>query len=433
MSNVHTLGMGKLMSQTSRLPARAPGTSRDDTIDAPSGERQRRGLEVLASLAVPVSAAWHGRRAEQRAEQTGGRVIVVIPAHNEAATVGSTLRSMAAQTLPPDEVVVVCDNCTDDTADVSRRAGANRIITTVGNTARKAGALNQALAGLLPQLAQDDLVLIMDADSQLSRDWIRAGVAALRHSRRIGGVCGTYLGEPAPGLVCQLQRNEFVRASRLVPRRSSLWVLSGTGTMFRASVLREVARERGKRLPGRPGEYYDSSSITEDYEITLALKTLGFRCLVPPGCTAETELMPTWRLLYLQRLRWQSGTLTSLRCYGITRATWSNWARQAFFYLRYGAQVVCWVILIWSLVAHLGLDMPPWVAAMLAIVYAERIITVRQAGLRGVLLAMLLLPEWVYGMFDGLYLLQALKRELTGGTVSWDHVARRDVEPISGP
>ena len=256
-------------------------------------ERQRRGvLEALASLALPAAPSPRsGPGGPGEGQSTGRRprVIVVIPAHNEAASIGNTIRIAG---------------CADDAARrgrgclrqlhgrhgrwVSREAGADRVMTTVGNTARKAGALNQALGWLLPTLATDDLVLAMDADSQLSPDWIRSGVAALRRRlRRIGGVCGTYLGEPAAGLVCQLQRNEFVRASRLVPRRSSLWVLSGTGTMFRASVLREVARERGNRLPGRPGEYYDSSSITEDYEITLALKTLGFRCIVPPGCTGR--------------------------------------------------------------------------------------------------------------------------------------------------
>ena len=42
----------------------------------------------------------------------------------------------------------------------------------------------------------------MDADSQLSPDWIRSAVAALSYSRHIGGVCGTYLGERAAGLIC---------------------------------------------------------------------------------------------------------------------------------------------------------------------------------------------------------------------------------------
>jgi poly-beta-1,6-N-acetyl-D-glucosamine synthase len=154
--------------------------------------------------------------------------------------------------------------------------------------------------------------------SQLAPGWIGCATDALARDCEVGGVSGTYTGEDGPGLLRQLQRNEFVRASRLVRRRADLWVLSGTGTMFRVPALRHVARERGRRLPGVPGECYDSTSITEDYEITLALKTLGYRCLCPPGCTARTELMPTWQHLFRQRLRWQSGTLTALRRYGFT-------------------------------------------------------------------------------------------------------------------
>ena len=293
-----------------------------------------------------------------------GRVVVLIPAHNEAAAIDATVASLRRQTRPPERIIVIADNCTDDTEDLSLLHGAE-VMATVGNTARKAGALNQALRQVLPHLRPQDFLLIMDADSQLNPDWIRRAVDAFNRDRRLGGVCGTYTGEPGPGLLLQLQRNEFVRASRMIGRRSDLWVLSGTGTMFRASVLRKVATERGRTLPGILGEFYSSTSITEDYEITLALKTLGFRCLCAPGCTAATELMPTWQHLFRQRLRWQSGTLTALRQYGITNATWTNWARQAFFYGRYCSQLACWAIIVWSLIAHPGLTLPPWVAAMM--------------------------------------------------------------------
>jgi poly-beta-1,6-N-acetyl-D-glucosamine synthase len=350
-------------------------------------------------------------------------VVVLIPAHNEAASIKETINSLCRQSRPPDEIIVVSDNSSDATDDRSMLHGA-KVLVTVGNTARKAGALNQALRHILSALGDDDLVLVMDADSQLAPGWIECAVNALKHDREVGGVSGTYTGEPGPGLLRQLQRNEFVRASRLVRRRADLWVLSGTGTMFRVPVLREVARERGRRLPGTPGEYYDSTSITEDYEITLALKTLGWRCLCPPGCSAVTELMPTWQHLFRQRLRWQSGTLTALRRYGFTHATWTNWVRQAFFYLRYCSQIACWVILLSSLVVRFGLNMPGWVLGMLLIIYLERVITARGAGRRGVLVAALLLPEWWYGMFDGLYLYQALKHELTRRDVSWNHVVK---------
>jgi biofilm PGA synthesis N-glycosyltransferase PgaC len=355
------------------------------------------------------------------------RVVALVPAHNEASAIDATIASLRRQTRPPDRIIVVADNCSDATEDVSLLHGA-QVVSTVGNTARKAGALNQALRWVLPQLGGDDLVLIMDADSQLAANWIKHAANALTQDRRLGGVCGTYNGEPGPGTLLQLQRNEFVRASRMVGRRADLWVLSGTGTMFRAPVLREVARERGRRLPGITGECYCSSSITEDYEMTLALKTLGYRCLCPPGCTAVTELMPTWGLLFRQRLRWQSGTLTALRQYGITRATWTNWARQAFFYGRYCSQLACMGIIIWSLANHPGLTMPPWLLVMTLAIYLERVVTARKAGPKGVLLASLLLPEWWYGMFDGLYLFQALRHEFTQRDVSWEHVVK---EPSS--
>jgi cellulose synthase/poly-beta-1,6-N-acetylglucosamine synthase-like glycosyltransferase len=351
------------------------------------------------------------------------RVVALVPAHNEAAAIDATIASLRRQTRPPDQIVVVADNCSDATEDVSLLHGAH-VVTTAWNTARKAGALNQALRRLLPRLRPEDFVLVMDADSQLTGDWIRRAAEALMLDRRLGGVCGTYNGEHGPGMLLQLQRNEFVRASRMVGRRAGLWVLSGTGTMFRAHVLRHVARARGRAIPGIPGEYYNSSSITEDYEITLALKTLGYRCLSAPGCTARTELMPTWRHLFRQRLRWQSGTLTALREYGITRATWTNWAREAFFYARYCSQLACLAIIAWSLGTHPGPAMPPWVLAMLFAIYVERVVTVVRAGPKGVLLAALLVPEWWYGMFDGLYLFQALKHEFTRRDVSWGHVVR---------
>lgn len=47
-------------------------------------------------------------------------VAVVIPAHNEAGYIGPLLQSLRAQTELPDEIIVVCDNCTDATEAEAR-------------------------------------------------------------------------------------------------------------------------------------------------------------------------------------------------------------------------------------------------------------------------------------------------------------------------
>src|SRR5438128_10592788 len=51
---------------------------------------------------------------------------IIVPAHNEAAGIASTVKSLLALDWPADKrrVVVVADNCSDDTAELARAAGA---------------------------------------------------------------------------------------------------------------------------------------------------------------------------------------------------------------------------------------------------------------------------------------------------------------------
>jgi biofilm PGA synthesis N-glycosyltransferase PgaC len=350
------------------------------------------------------------------------QVTVLIPAHNEESSIGHTLISLRQQSLPPREVVVVCDNCTDDTANVASKHGA-WTYPTRGNTAKKAGALNQALSRLLRGLGSDDFVLVMDADSQLNKGWIAEAASILSSNRKVGAVCGVYIGEDGSGLLGQLQRNEYVRYARAVFRRRQAPVLSGTGTMFRVSALREIARERGRRLHGAPGEYYNTRGITEDNEITLALKTLGLRCIPAAGCLTVTEVMPTLRHLYHQRLRWQTGTLIDLMSYGLTKVTLEYWIRQIGMYLGICLTIACWVIIAWSMAADPDIDVP-WTLAVVGIGQIERIWTVRRGGFRAVALTAVILPEFGYDIFRMVVFIRSLAAAIARRDVGWNHVKK---------
>ncbi len=61
--------------------------------------------------------------------------------------------------------------------------------------------------------------------------------------------------------------------------------------MIRGYALRAVAEARGPLIPGTAGQVYDTLALTEDNELTLALKTLGARMTSPPQCRVTTELM----------------------------------------------------------------------------------------------------------------------------------------------
>ncbi len=375
----------------------------------------RQACQVIPAFRMPGT----GRGVSQM------RVTVLIPAHNERDQIAGTIAALRLQTRQPDQIVVVADNCGDDTAAVAGQAGAD-VFTTAGNTGRKAGAINQALALFLPEAADDDCVLVMDADTELNAHWIETAAGELKADPMVA-VGGTYLGkEETPSLVRQLQINEFTRASRLQHRKSrkSVWCLSGTGTMARAAMLRQVAACRGTVLPGRPGDVYDAESCTEDFELTLAVRTLGYSCIIPRGCESHTEVMPTVRTWFNQRLRWQQGTLESLRDYGITKVTWGwqGWARQGLFHFRFMAQFLLWFVLIHSLLTT-GAAFPPLIIAALVVVYFERIVSVWRAGWRGRILAALIVPEFLYGCSEGAYLLTAAYQVIRRQPLaSWGHL-----------
>ena len=71
---------------------------------------------------------------------------------------------------------MVADNCTDATVAIARAAGVD-VFESRGNTHKKAGALNQALGEVLPQQGDNDVVMVMDADTALDDGFLESAVA----------------------------------------------------------------------------------------------------------------------------------------------------------------------------------------------------------------------------------------------------------------
>jgi biofilm PGA synthesis N-glycosyltransferase PgaC len=326
-------------------------------------------------------------------------IIALLPAHNEAFGIEEAVASLHGQTLPPDEILVVCDNCTDDTAALAAASGA-RVTATVSNTAKKAGALNQALARELSRLEDDDYVLIMDADSLLDPTLIEAAVRYLDGDRKLGGVSGTFRGGCGGGFVGWLQRNEYARYARDVRRlKGKALVLTGTASIFRVAALRDIhqARHDG-RLPFGGGRFYDEHVLTEDNELTLALMHCGWKILAPRECTLTTEVMESWRELARQRLRWKRGALENLIDYGLTRVTASYWRRQLMSLVSILATFIYLGVLAYGLAGH-SLHIQVFWLAVTAVFCLERCVSVRDRGWKVQLIALTLVIEMVFDIY----------------------------------
>jgi cellulose synthase/poly-beta-1,6-N-acetylglucosamine synthase-like glycosyltransferase len=323
-------------------------------------------------------------------------MLVLIPAHNESAGIDACLDAIEAQVSRPDAVVVVADNCTDDTEAKVLARDRIGLIRTVGNTAKKAGALNQALVAVRDWVDADDAVLVVDADSHLDPQFIYTARTYL--DRGYAAVGGNFRGQPGGGYLGMCQRNEYARYARDVARlKGKALVLTGTATAFRFGALQEVMGARGIRLPGKRGLYYDTDVLTEDNEMTFALRTLGHKVLSPKGCKLTTEVMPSWKALARQRLRWKRGAFENLRQYGFNRLTAPYWGRQALSL----AGVIVTGLYLGSLAygivfgAHLQ---PLWIGVS-AIFAIEQAVTVRERGWRMMLVSLALVPEMLYDVF----------------------------------
>jgi poly-beta-1,6-N-acetyl-D-glucosamine synthase len=365
----------------------------------------------FAEAELPAGAATP-REAAPAATTGVARTVALIPAHNEERDIAMAIRSVRDQV---DEVVVVADNCTDATEAIAADEGAT-VFVTQGNRAKKAGALNQALDRYLPSLDGDDFVLLMDADSAVCDGWVER--AQGHYTRASGGISGAYMPRELDGFVPLLQRVEYAQERRRIARRHGrVDVLSGVASIFSVRVLREIADKRGGVLPGRRGQVYDETSLTEDFEVTVALRCLGYRPRSPKDCTVETDVMPTWGELYTQRIRWQRGTLETLREYP-RLVSFPLWLVQVWTYLR----SLIWPLMI-GLIAVAAyfdvLQLWSWWLLMLPLMAVDQIVTTWRAGWRARLLAAVLLPGVMFDNFRGVVYWMALWKSLRKHTPTW--------------
>jgi cellulose synthase/poly-beta-1,6-N-acetylglucosamine synthase-like glycosyltransferase len=142
--------------------------------------------------------------------------------------------------------------------------------------------------------------------------------------------------------------------------------------------------------------------LTEDNELTIALKSLGALMVSPSECMVETELMPSLGALWRQRLRWQRGAMENIATYGITSTTARYWSQQLglaysvfalwTYFLLIGLQLVSSDIWVWY---------PFWILTALIFI-AEKVWTVRKSNWKAKLLAATLFIELLYDTYLGI-------------------------------
>ncbi len=260
-------------------------------------------LSALYLVGLTAVAGFSRRPPESRGDESL-RFCVLIPAHNEDLNLGHVVRALRTQSYPPSQysVVVIADNCSDETAIVAREAGAEVMERTNPEQRGKGFALEWALSTLLGDPRRFDAFLIMDADSVLSDNFLREASAALTSGDE--AVQGLYeVLNVGDGWRTKLMACALALAHHVRPLgRMTLGLsdgLKGNGMCFSRSVM--------ERIP------WSGESITEDIEYTLRLVSAGVRIRYLPNAVVRAQMPTTSGQAASQRARWEGGRYALLK------------------------------------------------------------------------------------------------------------------------
>jgi cellulose synthase/poly-beta-1,6-N-acetylglucosamine synthase-like glycosyltransferase len=390
---------------------------------SPDPASQIAGLRALINLAKATKKD----TSPDRARRGKSGITVVVPARDEGVALEGTLRSLASQTLPPDRIVVVVNNSTDNTKEIARTyaftpgAIPTDVLEMPGlNRYRKAGALNYGIrhilrGGRLP--SKTPFLLVMDGDTELDLHFLKRARRIVERDPAIGGVSAACLGKPIQGetlwssLLLLFQKVEYGRfaATRL---RRNVHTMSGAGSFYRAAALNDLLCKRPDIFEER------ESNLVEDYETTLALKVLGWRVTSNQACIAYTDLMPTMRMLLAQRIRWVRGTVDEWRRYGWCRATCFSIMGMAFSIPGILYAALWGVTSVRSVILH-GAHLDYRYALLAAFWSLYQGFSVRHMGYKVVLFEMALVPEVLFNLVRNYWLMKSVLASYLGSARAW--------------
>ncbi|QQE65789.1 glycosyl transferase [Leptolyngbya sp. BL0902] len=260
------------------------------------------GLEVLAAFSarskdfMPQGGAIGDREAI-------GPVAVLIPAHNESVGIERTLAGLQPQLRPQDRLVVIADNCSDDTAQVATAAGAEVVERFNTSLRGKGYALDFGLNYL--KSAPPSVVILMDADC----DTPPGSLAQLAHHALTQGrpVQANYLIEQPPSQSLKGLISAFaIKVKNLVRplglrRLGAPCLLTGTGIAlpWEVAIAVNVA----------------SGHIAEDMKWGLDLALAGHPPTFLASAKVTSRLPSDDQAAKTQRTRWEHGHLQIMKEY----------------------------------------------------------------------------------------------------------------------
>jgi cellulose synthase/poly-beta-1,6-N-acetylglucosamine synthase-like glycosyltransferase len=228
------------------------------------------------------------------------RLAVLVPAHDEAAGIRETLEALVAQLAAGDRLLVVADNCSDDTAGIARSCGAEVVERRNPDLRGKGYALDFGLASL--DADPPRVVVIVDADCQVAPGTVgRIACASAASARPVQALY--LMRAPGPAHVPMAIAEFAWRVRNLVRplgmhRLGLPCQLTGSGMAVPWEAIRSISLASGH--------------LAEDMQMGIDLARAGVPPLFCPEALVTSQFPRNAQGVRSQRTRWEHGHLSMI-------------------------------------------------------------------------------------------------------------------------
>ncbi len=231
-------------------------------------------------------------------ETTEDRMVsVIVPAHNEENVIENLISDLLRQSYSNFEILVVCHNTTDGTAQIVEKIEDERVRAVKYNSrsSGKALALNRGF-----EESSGEIIVHFDADNRIKDiDFLSKAVAYFNDPKVDGLQTGLNVSNPNGSFLAVLQKIEFELFSMIAlagrERLGLSCILAGTGIGMRRSTIKEM------------GGW--NNSLVEDFELSTRLSFAGKKIVFADNLEIYDEKPTDWSALLKQRSRWFKGHL----------------------------------------------------------------------------------------------------------------------------
>ena len=359
------------------------------------------------------------------------RVTIIVPIHNKEKYVLNTLKSIEKQKYKNINLILLMDNCTDNSESIIRGSIDSlnirkyEIYYSKDNKYKKSGALNQLFFNRMNEI--DDYIMILDADTVIDDDTITNGLNKLLSDDRLGAVCskagvtdfdGNNLWEK---IVWSVQHIEYAQFdSHRIETEESIKVIHGMCAIFRKEALLEVLEARLSM--NKPNNIYLEDNLVEDYELTIFLKMLNWKVSACIDMKAFTEVPLSVRELFIQRLRWLRGGVDTLTFHGYNKATYKDKLSNILFIVILFMKSIIFLSVMKYVLSN-GLYLPnksvmlvfilSYIDSLYRIRYIDKIYPI------DIIIKIIYIPEIIYGWFQTFIMFISLIMSYMGVEQKW--------------